>query len=72
MRFTVPGYGVIESQASKTGVETVLPPGPQPDWLRLSDRKLDARPSLGRRVQVSKAKIEIHRHFFGWENFFPL
>ncbi len=70
LRFTVPGYGVIEATATKRGVETSLPPGPRPEWLRVNSRKLDARPSLGRRVQVSRTKIEIHRYFLGWENFF--
>jgi phosphonate transport system permease protein len=43
-----------------------------PEWLTLTDRKFDARPSVDKRVQVSRAKIEVHRYFWGWENFwFP-
>ncbi len=70
LRFTVPGYGVIEATATAGGVETRLPPGPLPDWLSARDDKFDARPTLDRRVQVSRARIEVHRYFLGWENFF--
>ena len=69
LEFVVPGYGTIRATATRTGVETVLP-GPQPDWMGLSDRKLDARPTLARRVQISRTRIEVHRYFLGWENFF--
>ena len=70
VRFFVPGYGLIESRVSRKGVQTVLPPGPVPDWVSATKVKLSARPTIGRRVQVSRAKIEVHRYFFGWENFF--
>lgn len=70
VRLTVPDYGTIESRVVAGKVETILPSGPQPPWLRSTERKLDARPTLTRRVQVSRTKIEIHRYFFGWENFF--
>ncbi|NVK34783.1 MAG: phosphonate ABC transporter, permease protein PhnE [Rhodobacteraceae bacterium] len=69
MRFSVPGYGVIETTATKKGVSTVLPAGDVPDWLKDDPRKLDARPTLARRVQVTKTKIEVHNYFGGWENF---
>ncbi len=71
VRLTVPGYGTVSAEASGDGVVTVLPhPGPPPGWLRATPAKFDARPTLGRRVQVSRARIEVHRFFFGWENFF--
>jgi phosphonate transport system permease protein len=72
-RFDVPGYGTIIARATKTGVETTVPPGrPVPEWLSIDPLKLNARPTLGRRLQVTRAKIEVHRYFFGWENFwFP-
>ncbi|WP_299812219.1 phosphonate ABC transporter, permease protein PhnE [uncultured Roseibium sp.] len=70
--FDVPGYGMIETTATKKGVETILPEGEVPDWLKDDPRKLDARPSLDKRLQVTKTKIEIHNYFGGWENFwFP-
>jgi len=70
LRFTVPDYGDIFVQVTAKGIETELPPGPRPDWLRATSAKFDARPTLGRRIQVTRAKIEIHRFFLGWENFF--
>lgn len=40
--------------------------------MRVTDVKFDARPDLGKRVQMSRAKIEVYRYFPGWENFsFP-
>ncbi|WP_346914073.1 phosphonate ABC transporter, permease protein PhnE [uncultured Roseibium sp.] len=69
MHFTVPGYGVITTTATKKGVETELPPGDVPDWIKDDPRKFDARPTLDRRVQVTKTKIEVHNYFGGWENF---
>ncbi len=70
--FTIPGYGVVEGTATADGVETVLPAGPAPDWIKIDPRKLDVRPTLDRRLQVTKTKIEVHNYFGGWENFwFP-
>ncbi|MDF1721998.1 MAG: phosphonate ABC transporter, permease protein PhnE [Minwuia sp.] len=66
----VPNYGSIRIAVQDGRVITDLPPGNRPDWLRVNDVKFDARPDLKRRVQVSRAKIEVHRYFLGWENFF--
>lgn len=72
MEFTVPDYGTIKVTADNTGVDTQLPPGPVPDWILDNPKKFDARPTLDRRVQVTKTKIEVHNYFGGWENFwFP-
>ncbi len=68
--FTVPDYGVITVTATADGIVTALPEGETPAWLNATKVKFDARPDLGRRVQVSRAKIEVHRFFLGWENFF--
>ena len=70
VEFNVPDYGTIRVRADKSGVHTDLPDGPVPSWIRVTKNKFDARPSLTQRVQVSKARIEVHRYFFGWENFF--
>ena len=70
--FTIPGYGVVEGTATTKGVDTVLPAGPAPDWVKVDPRKLDIRPTLDRRLQITKTKIEVHNYFGGWENFwFP-
>lgn len=70
VRYTVPGYGTIISESTSSGIRTILPEGAVPDWLRATNTKFDARPVLGKRVQLSRAKIEVHRYFAGWENFF--
>jgi phosphonate transport system permease protein len=72
MEFSVPDYGVIKVIASSKGVQTELPPGPVPDWISDKPKKFNARPTLDRRVQVTRTKIEVHNYFGGWENFwFP-
>lgn len=69
--FIVPDYGTIHVAIVNNRIETTLPEGKAaPDWLRATKVKFDARPDLRKRVQVSRAKIEIHRYFSGWENFF--
>jgi phosphonate transport system permease protein len=71
LTMTVPDYGEIQVMLTPQGVETILPEAaPQPEWLRATTAKFDARPTIGRRVQVSRARIEVHRYFWGWENFF--
>lgn len=70
LTFDVPDYGPIRVSVQDGRVITDLPPGRKPDWLRVTSAKFDARPDLGRRVQVSRAKMEVHRYFPGWENFF--
>ncbi len=72
LRADFPGYGPVSVRTTEEGVETALPPGPVPDWITDDPRKFDARPELGQRIQVSRSKIELHRYFWGWENFwFP-
>ena len=51
--------------------------GEKPEWVREGFNvqtdslvKFDARPTIGRRVQVTRSKIEVHKYFFGWEHFF--
>ncbi|WP_417516093.1 phosphonate ABC transporter, permease protein PhnE [Minwuia sp.] len=68
---SVPGYGDIRVGVTGGKVVTTAPEGRDlPDWVRATPAKFDARPDLQRRVQVSRAKIEVHRYFLGWENFF--
>ncbi|MFD1694679.1 phosphonate ABC transporter, permease protein PhnE [Roseibium aestuarii] len=43
---------------------------PVPDWIRASEIQVDMRPSAFARIWITKSKIEIHRYFIGWENFF--
>lgn len=72
MDFTVPGYGLISATATNSGVDITLPDGEAPEWVKANPKKLDVRPTLDRRIQVTKTKIEVHNYFGGWENFwFP-
>jgi len=69
--FQIPDMGPVHVRITDAGIETTLPRGVDPpDWLRATPAKFDARPTIGRRVQVSRARIEAHRYFMGWENFF--
>jgi phosphonate transport system permease protein len=71
LTLTVPGYGRIRVEVTGSGIQTDLPEGKTaPGWLRATSAKFDARPSLGQRVQVSRARMDVHRYFWGWENFF--
>ncbi|MBU2645791.1 phosphonate ABC transporter, permease protein PhnE [bacterium] len=71
LTMVVPDVGLIRVMVTTRGVETRLPEGIKiPAWLRFSPVKFEARPTIGRRVQVSKSRIEVHRYFLGWENFF--
>lgn len=70
--FEVPDYGIIRSKLVDGKIVTETPDGPVPDWLKIRDVKLDARPTFSRRVQFTRAKVEIHKFQYGWENFwFP-
>lgn len=68
VRMVAPGYGVIESTASKSGVQTVLPEGEVPAWVSSSRTRLDVKTPQGR-LSVTKSKIIVYRYFFGWEMF---
>jgi phosphonate transport system permease protein len=66
-----PEYGPVRVSVTGKGVETILPEGqPPPEWLRATSAKFDARPTISRRVQMSRTRVEVHRYFMGWENFF--
>jgi phosphonate transport system permease protein len=68
---TVPDYGAVTVTVTESGVKATLPQGASPpEWLNITPAKFDARPTIGRRVQVSETRIEVHRYFLGWENFF--
>lgn len=74
VRYQIPGYGDVVILLDAKALTLVLPPGKTalPDGFRFNPTKFDARPLFDQRVQVSRSKIEVHRYFFGWENFwFP-
>ncbi|SFT88544.1 phosphonate transport system permease protein [Pseudovibrio denitrificans] len=43
--------------------------GAAADWLKVSKTQVNARPSLYTRIWLTKSKVEVHRYFVGWENF---
>ena len=40
-----------------------------PDWIRVTENKVEVRPSLYERLQVYGTKVEIHRYALGWKYF---
>ncbi len=69
---TVTPAGEVIRHPEDTRLEQLLPEGLAPDWASIRAVKFDARPTLSRRVQITRTKIEVHRYFWGWENFwFP-
>jgi len=54
MRYDVPGYGVIETESSRRGVDLSLPSGPQPEWISSSPARVSITTDSGR-VIVTKA-----------------
>ena len=51
------------------GTLKVLEGRPLPSWMRISKSKIDIRPDLFARVQITGNKVLIHRFFYGWEYF---
>jgi phosphonate transport system permease protein len=51
---------------------TATTAGPLPAWASANPRKFEARPTLFRRILITRARIQVHRYFLGWEHFlFP-
>ncbi|QQA43849.1 phosphonate ABC transporter, permease protein PhnE [Pelagovum pacificum] len=70
LRYDVPGYGVIEAKASRSGgVEASYPDGPLPDWINASGNRVAITTDAGR-VNITRARTEVMRYFPGWELFF--
>ena len=44
-------------------------PNDLPDFIRVTENKIEVRPTLFERLQVYKSKIEIHRYEVGWKYF---
>ncbi|MBK1667269.1 phosphonate ABC transporter, permease protein PhnE [Rhodovibrio sodomensis] len=58
----------IRVRATEDGVKVLS--GDVPDRLQISELKVDARLDTWARVQITKSKVEVHRYFLGWANFF--
>lgn len=68
-RFNIPGYGLIETVATRRGIQAQLPPGPLPDWINQSKNRLSVTTPNGR-FMATRNKTDVFRYFFGWELFF--
>ncbi len=49
--------------------ETLLEREPAVAWLKAAENKIDIRLSLYARATITATKVEVLRHFVGWENF---
>lgn len=68
--FSVPDYGDIRLTVSRAkGVQAVFPDGATPEWVSHTKTRFDARVD-GKRLVATRSKIETHRRFWGWEEFF--
>jgi phosphonate transport system permease protein len=68
MRYDVPGYGLIETEAGRAGVRLSLPTDEVPDWISASDARVEITTGAGR-VVITRARTEVMRYEFGWELF---
>ena len=59
-------YEPLVITSTEDGVEWS---GATPEWVLLDPRKVEARPSLFERVQVTSGRILVFRYFWGWEDF---
>ena len=70
--YFLPNYGEIVITTDKNQVYIEYPNLTKPEGVKESLVKFEARPVFSHRVQVSRAKIEIHYFEYGWEDFwFP-
>lgn len=68
MRYDVPGYGLIETEAGRAGVRLSLPTDEVPGWISASDARVEITTGAGR-VVITRARTEVMRYEFGWELF---
>ena len=70
--FDIPGYGMIEAEPSRRGVDMVFPSGgleDQPDWINASKNRVAITTDRGR-LTVTRTRAELFKYDFGWELFF--
>jgi len=66
--YDVPGYGPIEAEVSRRGIDLRLPTEAVPDWISASPARVNIT-TEGGRVTLTKARTEVMRYQFGWELF---
>lgn len=69
--YDIPGYGLLEAEPSRRGVDVVFPKGDiksQPDWINVSKNRLAVTTKAGR-LTVTRTRAEVFKYDFGWELF---
>lgn len=66
--YDVPGYGLIEAEVSRKGIDLQLPTQELPDRISASKSRVNIT-TEGGRVTLTKARTEVMRYQFGWELF---
>ncbi|MFX4220315.1 MAG: phosphonate ABC transporter, permease protein PhnE [Thalassobaculum sp.] len=66
---TVTGPGLSTPFVATAGGEELVWSGDVPAWVDLDPRKIEVRPTLFDRVQVTSGRILVFRYFWGWEDF---
>ncbi len=66
----LPEFGIVRVTSDRREIGVELPDGAKkPDWMSIGRKRFDARIDWDKRLVVTASKIEIHRFFYGWENF---
>lgn len=68
-QLTVTGPGLRAPFTVTAGGKELVWTGDTPDWIDLDPRKVEVRPTLFKRVQVTTGRILVFRYFWGWEDF---
>lgn len=66
---TIPDYGVVTALPTNRKIETTLPEGELPEWIKVSNTRV-AINKKDLRLQVAKGRTVVYRYFSGWELFF--
>ncbi|MDF1793149.1 MAG: phosphonate ABC transporter, permease protein PhnE [Thalassobaculaceae bacterium] len=66
---TMTGPGLERPFTVTAGGKTLTWEGDTPSWIDLNPKKVEARPTLLKRVQVTTGRILVFRYFWGWEDF---
>jgi phosphonate transport system permease protein len=70
--YDIPGYGLLEAEPSRRGVDVVFPSGDidsQPDWINASKNRI-ALETEAARLTITRTRAEIFKYDIGWELFF--
>lgn len=66
---TVTGPGIRTPFTVTAGGKELVWEGDTPSWIELNPKKVEVRPDLFSRVQVTSGRILVFRYFWGWEDF---